>query len=129
MAGSLWERADYRYPLLVRVDRGTREGAIWADFPADEDEYVDLESAICRGPRAIATGLGSVWVLPSEGDRLVRIDAGSGASESYELPFRLADISAGPGAVFGIGSLAMVVSRASPWWQVLRPRRLGMPCG
>lgn len=88
--------ADNDHPVIVRINPGRMDGEIAAVFPADD------QPSPGRGPRAIAAGLGSIWVLPAEGTRLVQVDPDSGATRSRELPFALSDISVGSTAIFGI---------------------------
>jgi hypothetical protein len=91
--------ADYEHPLIVRIVPGRLDGEIAAVFPEDD------QPSAGRGPLAIAAGLGSIWVLPAEGTRLVQVDPDSGATRSHELPFALSRICAGPDALFGIEPL------------------------
>ena len=93
--GAAWA-ADYEHPLIVRISPGRMDGEIAAVFPEDD------QPSPGRGPRAIVAGLGSIWVLPAEGTRLIQVDPDSGATRSHELPFALSGISAGSEALFGI---------------------------
>ena len=76
--GAVWA-ADYEHPLIVRIAPGRLDGEIAAVFPEDD------QPSAGRGPLAIAAGLGSIWVLPAEGTRLVQVDPVSGAARSREL--------------------------------------------
>ena len=98
--GAAW-CADSRLPVLVRVDEDTLGAEVVATFPASPGG--DDSAAPGRGPRAIACGVGAVWVVPREGNRLVRVDPATGRSEVIELPFRLAGVAAGDRAVYGVG--------------------------
>jgi len=96
--GAAWA-ADYDHPLIVRISPGRMDGEIAAVFPEDD------QPSPGRGPRAIAAGLGSIWVLPADGSRLIQVDPDSGMTRSHELPFALSDICVGSDAIFGIEPL------------------------
>jgi sugar lactone lactonase YvrE len=96
--GAAWA-ADYEHPLIVRISPGRPDGEIAAAFGADDHPSAG------RGPRDVASGLGSIWVLSAEGSRLVRVDPAGGTTRSHELPFRLTRICAEPEALYGIAPL------------------------
>ncbi len=106
--GAVWA-ADHEHPLIVRISPGRLDGEIAAVFGEGD------QPSPGRGPRDVAAGLGSIWVLPAEGTRLVQVDPASGATRSHELPFPLGRICAGPGALFGIEPLGQGrVARIDP---------------
>jgi len=102
--GALW-CADFRLPVLVRVDESTLAAEIFGTFQATSEDYDAVEAFGNHGPRSVACGLGSVWVVPREGNRLLRFDPTSRRSESFELPFRVIEIAGNDEGVYGIGEL------------------------
>jgi hypothetical protein len=90
--GALW-CTDWEYPVLVRVDERDRTPQVWASWPAAD------------GPQGLAAGPDAVWVLPGQGDQLLEIDPAGGGVTAHQVPFPLAGIAVGRGAVFGIGQL------------------------
>ena len=110
--GSLW-CADFRWPLLVRVDPQTLTGEIFAELPADVS--LNEDSPLFRGPYAIAAGLGAVWAIPRMTSYVLRVDPQTAAIRSWDLPFPASDFAVGPDAVFFIdGAARGQVGRLDP---------------
>jgi hypothetical protein len=83
--GAAWA-TDFEHPVVVRVDPARLTGTIWAAVPGGTHD---------QGPRAVAAGLGPIWLLPAQGSTLLQIDPARGTLASHDLPFPLTSICAG----------------------------------
>jgi hypothetical protein len=100
--GAVWA-ADYRWPVLVRIDPAARRGELFASFPADDSTAAAAGPDWQPGPAAIAIGGDAVWLaLPDPGE-LLWVDPGRREVYSVDLPFEPSEIGAGPAGVFVIG--------------------------
>jgi hypothetical protein len=97
--GSVWA-ADYRWPVLVRIDPATRRGEIFASFPASDAAAAGPDWQ--PGPAAIAAGAGAVWLALPDRRQVLRVAPASRELLVIDLPFGAAEIAAGPDGIFAV---------------------------
>jgi hypothetical protein len=97
--GSVWA-ADYRWPVLVRIDPATRRGEIFASFPPSDAAAAGPHWQ--PGPAVIAAGAGAVWLALPDRGQVLRVDPASAELLAIELPFGPAEIAAGPDGIFAV---------------------------